>query len=62
MPHTVIQVQDDRVVEVFTDQIINDPVYPILPLGQAPVKCPIVPTAKAVAVGRRALLRPAGAE
>jgi branched-chain amino acid transport system substrate-binding protein len=29
MPQTVIQIQDDRLVEVFTDKFINQPVYPI---------------------------------
>ena len=29
MPQTVIQIQDGKVVEIFTDQFINQPVYPV---------------------------------
>jgi branched-chain amino acid transport system substrate-binding protein len=29
MPQTVIQIQDDKVVEIFTDRFINRPVYPV---------------------------------
>ena len=29
MPQTVIQIQDDRLIEVFTDKFINQPIYPI---------------------------------
>jgi branched-chain amino acid transport system substrate-binding protein len=28
MPQTVIQIQDDKLVEVFTDKFVNQPVYP----------------------------------
>jgi branched-chain amino acid transport system substrate-binding protein len=29
LPQTVIQIQDDRVVEIFTDTFINQPIYPV---------------------------------
>jgi branched-chain amino acid transport system substrate-binding protein len=29
LPQTVIQIQDDKLIEVFTDKFINQPVYPI---------------------------------
>jgi len=29
LPQTVIQIQDDKVVEIFTDRLINRPVYPV---------------------------------
>src|SRR5262249_41675212 len=29
MPQTVIQIQDDKVKEIFADKFINQPVYPV---------------------------------
>jgi len=29
LPQTVIQIQDDKVIEVFTDKFVNEPVYPV---------------------------------
>src|SRR5712691_11759837 len=29
LPQTVIQIQDDKVIEIFTDRFINQPVYPV---------------------------------
>jgi len=29
LPQTVIQIQDDRVIEVFTDKFVNQPLYPV---------------------------------
>jgi branched-chain amino acid transport system substrate-binding protein len=29
LPQTVIQIQDDKVIEVFTDKFVNQPVYPV---------------------------------
>ena len=29
MPQTVIQIQDDKVIEVFTDKFVNQPTYPV---------------------------------
>ena len=29
MPQTVIQIQNDRVIEVFTDKFVNQPMYPV---------------------------------
>jgi branched-chain amino acid transport system substrate-binding protein len=29
MPQTVIQIQDDKVIEVFTDKFVNQPLYPV---------------------------------
>ena len=31
MPQTVIQIQNEQVVEIFTDQFINQPLYPAPP-------------------------------
>jgi branched-chain amino acid transport system substrate-binding protein len=31
LPQAVIQIQDDKVVEIFTDRFINRPVYPVPP-------------------------------
>jgi branched-chain amino acid transport system substrate-binding protein len=29
LPQTVIQIQDDKVIEVFTDKFVNQPLYPV---------------------------------
>jgi branched-chain amino acid transport system substrate-binding protein len=29
LPQTVIQIQDDKVIEVYTDKLVNPPVYPV---------------------------------
>jgi branched-chain amino acid transport system substrate-binding protein len=29
LPQIVIQIQDDKVIEVFTDKLINQPLYPV---------------------------------
>ncbi len=29
LPQTVVQIQDDKVVEIFTDRFVNQPVYPV---------------------------------
>jgi branched-chain amino acid transport system substrate-binding protein len=29
LPQTVIQIQNDKVIEVFTDKLVNEPVYPV---------------------------------
>ena len=29
MPQTVMQIQGDKVIEIFTDKFINQPLYPV---------------------------------
>ncbi len=29
LPQTVVQIQDGKVVEVFTDRLVNEPIYPV---------------------------------